>query len=210
MKLIFANKNLFVYQNTLQLLELKQHVLPLLSKLEKQKYQSFKNNKRREEWLGIRYILKCILDIKSEIKYTEYGNPYLSDGRMLSISHTSDILAVTFGVFKYCSLDIELISDKIRRISHKFISDTAQKEISLQHKEQIHLQWSAKEVLFKLYKKGRIDYRNNLSVEIPSSIKNEGQVSASIKKTDFSKNFKLNCKMLDINNKKYILVWVLV
>ncbi len=208
MEHIYTHNNLYVFRNTMSVSQLEKAVLPIFSNTEYQKYKAVKHENRKKERLGIRYILSFILYIKSELKYSPFGNPYLSDGTALSISHTADILSLTLGQNSFCGLDIELISNRIEKIATKFIKPVELAQILTQKQEHLHLQWSAKEVLFKIYKKGGIDYRENLTVEIPEQIKNEGTIASKINLPDFQKKLMLNYKILEINRKKYMLVWI--
>lgn len=67
-----------------------------LNDFEKAEYASFKNQKRKIEWLATRYILKQLIGNEIYSK-NEEGKPFLTKGHgYISISHCKDFAAVAF------------------------------------------------------------------------------------------------------------------
>ena len=81
----------------------------------------------------------------------------------MSVSHTKGYVAVAINKEKPIGLDVEYISEKIRRVQSRIISD---KEYIDKDNELIHLllHWSAKEAMFKYLDTEGVDFRKNLFV----------------------------------------------
>lgn len=102
--------------------------------------------------------------------------PILASGRGISISHSSDFLAILITPHA-AAVDIEKISDKTKRVAAKFLSIEEQKWANT--KELTTLCWCAKECLYKIYQNGSLNFANDLSIHsinnhtIKSSIHNQ-------------------------------------
>lgn len=65
-------------------------------------------------------------------------------------------------------IDIEAQRPQIRKLSVKFVSETEQLRWGNGlTDEALHLIWGAKEVLYKLYSKGGLDFKTDLSIVPP-------------------------------------------
>ena len=124
--------------------------------------------KRKKEWLSTRYLLKLVIPDLDLNKLTkdEYGKPYINGSDVfISISHSHDYAAVIVSD-KVVGIDIQKIHDNIERISHKFISD---KELSYTQNEDkilhMHINWGAKESMYKGYGKKELGFIRHLSIE---------------------------------------------
>jgi len=105
--------------------------------------------------LGIKYL---------EIKKDEHGKPYLAGSLwQMSITHTSNYVATVMHPSKALGMDMEKPSEKLRRIAHKFLSETERTEVE-NDIEKLCIYWSAKEALYKLYGKRKVIFNENLFV----------------------------------------------
>src|SRR5687767_5712048 len=81
---------------------------------------------KRLQHLACRYLLQYLFPdfpIKL-IQIADTRKPYLEDEAYhFSISHCGDYAAVVASKNKRVGVDIELLSDKIKRIQHKFVSE---------------------------------------------------------------------------------------
>jgi hypothetical protein len=101
--------------------------------------------------------------------YTESGKPFLPQSALdLSFSHSENITVCQLSECISCGIDIQHYREKILRVKDKFLNAA---ELlfaeSLSEKEKIPMltaMWSAKEVLYKLYGKGFIDYLNKFTI----------------------------------------------
>lgn len=125
---------------------------------------SFTNNKRKVEWMTIRYLLLEIHDKVDDIVYDDHGKPhFVNSSSHLSISHSQEMVAVAINKKEICGIDIQLISDKIIRIKKKFLNDL---ELSKAQNDPtvLTMYWSCKEALFKVYGKKDAFLKDNMFV----------------------------------------------
>src|ERR1700712_3282263 len=86
--------------------------------------ESLGNGKRHLHWLGTRVLLRTMLNTADYIdcQVDEHGKPYLVNMPYhISLSHSFDYAAVMLSKSKPVGIDIELVSQKVERIAHKFM-----------------------------------------------------------------------------------------
>lgn len=122
---------------------------------------------RKKEWLAVRVLLKTLLEKEERIGYLEHGAPYLPDNRNLhiSVSHTKGYAAVIISKNTSPGIDIEYLSDRVKKISSRFMSDQELVQID-QAQEVIHLllHWSGKETLFKAMQQEEVEFSKHLHI----------------------------------------------
>ena len=128
----------------------------------------------RKGYLAIRQILKNLnIDFKLH-QYDQNGVPYLTDGRYISISHTKDKAAVVIAL-KPVGIDLEHYQNKIKKIAPRFIHQNEisdiQKLNDIKYLTQI---WTAKEALYKIFRKKGIHFKNQLQVDKFDREKSDG------------------------------------
>ncbi|MBK5194527.1 MAG: 4'-phosphopantetheinyl transferase superfamily protein [Proteiniphilum sp.] len=161
-----------------------------------------RSDRRAIEWLSTRIMLLDLLGKEQIIHNREDGSPYLEDGKPhISISHTKDYAAILLHDSCPVGIDIEIRSERVKKIAGKFISvkeyiDPAQKTI-----HQL-LHWSAKESLFKLMNEQGIDFRQHLFVH-PFTPALKGIITATETKTDQSCSFTVHYEV----HPDYVLTW---
>ncbi|MER3464806.1 MAG: 4-phosphopantetheinyl transferase [Chitinophagaceae bacterium] len=126
---------------------------------------------KRLQHLAGRYLLRYLYaDFPTElIQIADTRKPYLEDEAYhFSISHCDDFAAVIVSKKNRVGVDIEVVSDKIERIQHKFLND--------QEKEIIHITnlitpiqlktliWSCKEAVFKWYGLGEVNFIKHIEL----------------------------------------------
>jgi 4'-phosphopantetheinyl transferase len=148
----------------------------------------------RRQWLGTRLLLKRLEPSAGEICYTEKGKPILVDNDLeLSISHTSTYCAIALDN-KPTGIDIELIGDRVSRISKRFLSDT-EKEFALTNIHQ-HIIWGAKEAIFKAWSKGNVEFNTDIIID-PFELEEHGLINARFRNMSYIIRYKkLNDLML--------------
>src|SRR5262249_29182892 len=94
------------------------------------------------------------------------GKPHLKNGNgHISFSHTKNFAAVIFHPQKNVGIDIETMHERIEKISEKFLNADEKTLVQTSNKiEILHIIWGCKEVLFKIYGKGGLDFRNQMRV----------------------------------------------
>ncbi len=88
--------------------------------------------------------------IHTPLLKSKTGKPLTIDNRSISISHSGDL--VTLAVASHeIGVDIQLFSEKMARVQHKFISDSELKLPADSNFNSTHFLWCAKEAIFKIY-----------------------------------------------------------
>lgn len=88
-----------------------------------------------------------------EVNFFDSGKPKPINGQHVSFSHSRDHIVLATGLCNV-GIDLQYYTDKLLRVSHKFVSDF---ERTLLHSDpklaaqQIHFLWCAKEAIFKIY-----------------------------------------------------------
>ncbi|HYK57751.1 MAG TPA: 4-phosphopantetheinyl transferase [Flavisolibacter sp.] len=146
---------------------------------------------KRLQHLAGRYLLKYLFpDFPiALILIADTRKPYLEDEAYhFSISHCGDYAAVVVSREKRVGIDIEIASEKVNRIRHKFISEEEDKMLNVQcsmfnaqliskpktdsTSQPLRLStftstliWSCKEAAFKWYGWGGIDFKEHMKVQ---------------------------------------------
>lgn len=144
--------------------------------------QNITSEKRLTEQAAVRVLLKILAKEEKIIEYTEEGKPYLSDRSYnISISHTKGYAAVILSAEARVGIDIEYISDKVKRVRSRFISKD---EYIDENNDLIHLllHWSAKETMYKAIGCTGVDFIQHLKID-KFEISESGHFSAHEKFT---------------------------
>ncbi len=203
-----APKSLYIWEITESLDEITAQFKQVATEGEWIENQQIKYPKRRMEWMIARLMLKKHLGQNASIKYTSNGKPYIpSIDSEISISHSGDFIVLWFheGV---AGVDIEKISTKLDRVKSKFLSEkTIQSLSNSSINEHIAIYWCAKEVLFKIYNKGKIDFKTNLCVPI-FSFATKGELATSICINELVVHYWLQYQLIySRKGDAYMLVW---
>jgi len=120
---------------------------------------------RQVEFLGIRS-LRDFLALQSPIHYHESGKPYLENDPLfhISISHSKNYCALSAGVVEI-GIDIEEISERIERISDRFVHHDEVKLIGQDRLVGLTRLWTMKEAMFKLNARTGIEFKTELRIE---------------------------------------------
>ena len=149
-----------------------------------------KREQIRHHRITTQQLLRHLLSSKPEVKinYDTNGKPFLPGSEYkISISHSNKLVAIQLSKI-HAGVDIQQIGKKIERIAEKFMSE--RELISLKGNnqvEQLHVYWGAKEVLYKIYGKRALHFKENLLIE-PFEYKAKEMITghvfiAGIKKT---------------------------
>lgn len=131
-----------------------------------ERYYNINNQKRRIEWLSTRILIYQIFNEPKKIDYTENGKPYLIDNDFhISISHSCDFVAVLLSYEGRAGLDIERVSERVQKISHKFLNAQEAEHAPVSDQYAITLFWGAKEALYKLHGNENINLRDNINIK---------------------------------------------
>jgi len=173
---------------------------------EKKFYDKIKNKKRKKEWLGTRILLKDILGLHKKIFYDEKGKPYLNEKLHISITHSNKYIGIIISKNKIVGVDLELISNRILKTAHKFISVENLSEINgKNYLQKIYLHWCAKETLFKIKGGGGYNFINDFIVK-PFKLANSGTLETQILKNK-AESITLCFQFINQSENQLLLVW---
>ena len=163
---------------------------------------------KRLQHLAGRYLLQHLFpDFPlSLILIADTRKPYLADDIYhFSISHCHNYAAVIASKDQRVGIDIETITEKIQRISKKFLSDEERGLLSDNNdpaEQQIDeitsytIAWSAKEAVFKWYGLGEMDFRQHMQIQSLHEQENRClNVSLLFTKTEIHQLLKLEGKL---------------
>ena len=111
------------------------------------------------------------------IKIADTKKPFLEDEAYhFSISHCGDYAAVIVSKIKRVGIDIEIATEKVERIKHKFLSTAEIKMINSNSPfiHQLTLLWSCKETVFKWYGLGEVDFKDHIVIKSINSLEGNG------------------------------------
>lgn len=161
----------------------------------------FKSEYRKREWLTARVLVSQLLLSTTEINiaYNTNGKPRLVNSKYsISISHTKNFVAVLLSEKAHVGIDLETIQPRIEKIAKRFINLQEEKFIETDKKMVYqHVIWGTKEVLFKIYSKGELNFLENLHVR-KFQLKGQGEITGVIVKDNFKKQ--LNVFYVQWNN----------
>ena len=124
--------------------------------------------------LAGRYLLKYLYpDFPVElIQLADTRKPFLeNEVYHFSISHCGDFAAAIVSKINRVGVDIELVTPKIEKIKHKFLTKEEDQILSCQAfpqggiNRQLIMIWSCKEAVFKWYGLGELDFKDHIRVK---------------------------------------------
>lgn len=157
-----------------------------------------KTEKRRQEWLAVRLLLKELPGNNNHVAYHRNGAPFLPDSPYnISITHTRGYAAVLLQEKAYAGLDMEYRSDRALRLRSKFLSSEEEISIDTFHEaDHLLLYWCAKETLFKLIGQEGVDFREHLHVD-PFPFARSGVFTVRETRTSRKQSFRLGFSVED-------------
>lgn len=164
-----------------------------------------RSERRRQEWLAVRVLLKELLGEETQIAYRPNGAPYLPDRKLhISISHTKGYVAVMLDERFPVGIDVEYLSDRVHKIRSRFLCPEEEEMIDAVHEtEHLLVCWCAKETLFKLISQSEIDLRWHLRL-FPFAYNTSGCFIAETRKPH-----KALYALSYIVNKYFVMTWSL-
>ena len=131
-------------------------MLPDDESIRDEAYERFHSQGRILEWTAVRVLLYTMLGRQVPISYDEAGAPHLpAYERMdISISHTKGYVSVALAEVGEIGIDIEVLSERVRRVKSRFVRDDEQADTLV----AMLLHWSAKETAFKVLHRTKVDF----------------------------------------------------
>jgi len=176
-----------------------------LSKVPLQK--SITHPHKRLQHLAARYLLQSLFpDFPyTEIVIADTNKPYLPyEQYHFSISHCGNFAAAIVSLHQRVGIDIELASDKVLKVAHKFLSKaemhdfgiTTQNTVTATLIHQTILLWNAKEAIFKWWGWGNINFSEDIHLQ-QFNITNEGTFNAVFSKANWVVPIKVQYKIFE-------------
>jgi len=146
--------------------ELYAKAVDILSDAENAVYQSFKNDRRRREWLATRILLNEMLGSYPGIDYDSNGAPHLKDNVHIniSVSHADGLVAVSMSKKYHVGIDVERVTNRVLRIKDKFLTIDEYDINDPNLLQLLYIQWCAKEAMYKACNVAHYDYQNTYTL----------------------------------------------
>ncbi|MGQ7946267.1 4'-phosphopantetheinyl transferase family protein [Flavobacterium sp. WC2509] len=157
-----------------------------------------KSKPHQRAFLCVRMLIQEVGISDYDLHYDEFGKPYLSDHRHISITHSHNFASIIISD-ETVGIDMELQREKIIRIADKFV-DTEFDYLKLKPIEEyikkLTVIWGAKEAIFKIRNEKGISFKDHIQVA-PFSLM-ENQTHACLLFDNLEKKFEVN--YLEIEN----------
>ena len=127
------------------------------------KIESNKSQLKKNQILAVHQILKHRNIPARDLFYNSYGAPSLSNGLNISITHSESFVAVCLSKEKM-GIDLQIISQKISKISDKFINDLEKKFTEKNNLQRLTQLWTIKEAAYKYFTVGQLSVKNDIIV----------------------------------------------
>lgn len=138
---------------------------PLLNSAELISAKELKNEKRKKEFLSSRIALKNIFNKELELKHHTSGKPFIKEAKHLSISHSSNFLAVAFGE-ENIGIDIEKPQNRMVKLMPKILSEIEFMEFKKEPSIDLACKlWGAKEAILKYVGDKNLNFKEDIKVE---------------------------------------------
>jgi len=169
-----------------------------LSEMDKLLFDEITHHEKRLEFLAGRKLIKETFKSfqlpDSAVFRNKYGKPELADSDYeISLSHTAHYVTLLLGYKLNVGIDIEKPQAKMKKIAQRLFNEYELQLYGTDLKKLSKI-WSAKEVLFKLYMKGGIDFKTNLFIKSDDELQT---CIGSIKKDGIETNYQLRFLNLD-------------
>jgi phosphopantetheinyl transferase len=158
---------------------------------------------KRLQHLAGRYLLPFLFpDFPcEEIEIADTRKPFLRDEQYhFSIAHCSNYAAAIVSSNKRVGVDVELITQRVGKIKHKFLHPTevrfVNSQLINQHINLLTLLWSAKEAMYKWYGLGEVDFSEMMRT-FPFQINDSGEIEAVFMKGSLQKKLTLHYRMIE-------------
>lgn len=164
------------------------------------------NANMRKQRLAVRALLNELFDEKVYLSHHDNGKPYIENNATnISITHTTDYVAVITDPDEEVGIDIESLSRDFSVVEKKALTEDEIDDLDEDKKnEQLAIYWCAKEAIFKRVSAYRVDFAEQIEVE-RFRPRGEGELEATfIHKDGYEEEFELEYLTFD----RHVLVWV--
>ena len=167
-----------------------------LNENEKKMLENISNEVKKIEFLaGKNAVLEMTKQMKIPFLGWEkdtHGKPFLINSKLqISLTHTLDYIGVVISSCGAVGIDIEKPRPQITKVLPRLCSQSELETIG-ENLELATVFWSAKEALYKLYGKRKVDFKENLFLK-----KNGEIITGKIKMPDHTEEYKLFYEKLE-------------
>jgi 4'-phosphopantetheinyl transferase len=167
---------------------------------------SFGNDLRKIEWLSVRVLLREMAGQELSIIYNGNRKPFIEGNSYhISLSHSNQLSSILLSKNHKVGIDLEYMSHRISKISHRFINDkeqvTPDEELKRYH---LYIHWCAKEALYKICDKQDVNFRTNITIE-PFNPERKGALKGLVNNRYRKEYFILNYFTID----NYVIVYAI-
>ena len=137
---------------------------------------------KQREFVASRLALR---ELDPNYRLTYEGRiPWMDNGMYVSLTHAHNVGAAMLSKDYIVGLDVEMQREQLFKISEKFLHPEEKLRVRPERAlEDLHVYWGAKEALFKIWKKGEVDFSHELRVD-PFPATDIGETTAQILKND--------------------------
>nr|WP_315195227.1 4'-phosphopantetheinyl transferase superfamily protein [uncultured Flavobacterium sp.] len=125
-----------------------------------------KSEMHQRAFLSVRLLIQEVGISDYDLHYDEFGKPYLSDHRYISITHSHNFAAIIISE-ETAGIDMELQREKIIRIADKFVDTEFSYLNPLEIEDYIRkltVIWGVKEAVFKIRNEKGISFKDHIQV----------------------------------------------
>ncbi|MCF0070853.1 4'-phosphopantetheinyl transferase superfamily protein [Dyadobacter sp. CY261] len=172
---------------------------------EMEKLQAIPKEKRRQEWLACRVLLKEMVGDNALIGYDAERKPHLSGhDQQISMSHSGEYVCVYLSERKPVGVDIQQMKPSISQGSFYFLNEDEMQWADLKDNVQMHLIWSAKESVFKYAGDASIDLKKHITIK-PFSGNQNGHFEVNLQTNNRQQTVPIQFDTFE----DYVLTWTL-
>jgi len=179
----------------------------ILSEKEKEYFQRFRVEERKNQWLAYRHLLlQMIDDDRVNVEYDQSGKPIIKDSHLhVSVSHSGHYAAAIINKQKPVGIDIEKVSTRIQKVEDRFLSEMERSFLEPEQKlEKLCIYWCAKEALYKMHGQKEIDFKKHLFID-HFPVHHQGELNGKIQKENYNLSYQLQFMKID----DYYMVYVM-
>jgi phosphopantetheinyl transferase len=175
-----------------------------MSPEDRKRYDVFRSNSRKTEFLSVRALLAEMLGRDARIVYNKNNKPFIKDGsHFISITHSNKLTAILMSKDERVGIDLEYMRVNINAFASKFLNK--REKITRRWADRtyhLYIHWCAKEAMYKICDKEGINIVNDITIE-PFEVRESGEIKGTVKNQRIDDRFTLYYSRYD----NYTIVW---
>lgn len=168
-------------------------------------FEGISKEKRKQEWLACRVLLKEMSGQNAVIGYDPERKPHIIGSAVeISMSHSGEYVCVYLREGASVGVDIQQMKPSISKGAFYFLNDGELQWANLEDNVQMHVIWSAKESVFKYAGDASIDLKKHISINAFSGNQN-GHFEVNLQKGKLTEAIQIQFDTFE----DYVLTWTL-